>query len=96
MVACRGSLELLEKDVAGISGGDVVMLVEGGIGREEVAFFDIGHMLDAFDKDAVFLDAFNAFFDSAVKFGIEATGQIVAANVLGRQKTSIVVNGLGT
>ena len=72
------------------------MLVEGGIGREEVAFFDVGHMLDAFDKDAVFLDAFNAFFNGAVKFGIEATGQIVAADVLGRQKASIVVNGLGT
>ena len=72
------------------------MFVEGGIGREEVAFFDVGHMLDAFDKDAVFLDAFDPLFDSAVKFGIQATRQIVAANVLGRQKTSIVVNGLGT
>ena len=92
LIAGAGALELGDEDVAGVDGGGVVALVEGGVGGHEVALLDVGDVLAAFDKDAVLLDAFDALFDGAVHLGIDGAGVFVGAEGFDGEELRVVVD----
>ena len=92
-VAGACALELGDEDVGGVGGGDEVLFVECGVGREEVALFDVGYMFLAFEEDAVFLDAFDAFLDGAVHLGVDGAGCLLGAEILWGYEACIVVDG---
>ena len=93
LVAGMGAGELLDENVASVGGGDVVVLVEGGIGRHEVALLDVGHVLHPFDEDAVLLYAFDAFLDGSVHLRIDGACHLVVADILGQEEARVVVDG---
>ena len=86
-------MELANYDVAGIDGGDEVVLVEGGIGCHQVALLDVGYMLYAFNEDTMFLHPFDPLLDGTVHFGIERARHLVAAGVLYGNELCVVIDG---
>ena len=94
LVGGMGAFELRDEDIAGVGSAHIVLLVEGGVGRKQVALLDIGHMLFATHEDAVFLYTLDTLLDGAVHFGIHRPGSLFGAQVFGREESGVVVDSV--